>query len=195
MGGKSRLRVHAVPKVFTKSLPPSYLHPRSAGSGVIHSANCSHFLESNQDNIHCKSSLNSSVLMQPAKCKDICDSVQITSLKRNISKSDLECSVSEETTDGIKKKYKCDGRADLGLADTAIMTGRDNDCCKEEVEDKEEEEEKIEEEVAKETGINGSQSCCSLISVEEELRVLRFLQTTRINFNVRQVYSDPIVTQ
>lgn len=194
MGGKSRLRVHAVPKVFTKSLPPSYLHPRSAGSAVIHSANCSHFLESNQDKIRCKSSLNSSSLMQPAECKDICDSVQITSLKRNISKSDLECSVSEETTDGIKKKYKCDDRADLGLTDTAMMTGgRDNDCYKEEVEV--EVEEKIEEEVAKETGINGSQSCCSLISVEEELRVLRFLQTTRINFNVRQVYSDPIVTQ
>jgi hypothetical protein len=193
MGGKSRLRVHAVPKVYTKSLPPSYLHPRSAGNAIIHTANCPHFLQVNRDNLRCENSINNATFMQPALCKDNCDSVQTAGLKRNMSSSDHERCLVEETTEGIKKRYKCDDRADIDPAGTAVMTGaKDDERCEEE------EEVKIAEEGAneKENGINiSAESCCCGISIEEEIRILRFLQTTRINFNVRQVYSDPLVTQ
>jgi hypothetical protein len=189
MGGKSRLRVHAVPKVYTKSLPPSYLHPRSAGSAIIHTANCPHFLQANRDNLRGKSSINNTTLMQPALCRDMCDCIQTAGLKRSISKSDLESCVLEETTDSVDKRYRCHDRADLDPALAAVITeGSDDNRCIEEDE--------VEGAKEKESDIHiDAESCCSAISVDEEIRILRFLQTTRINFNVRQVYCDPLVTQ
>jgi hypothetical protein len=164
IGGKSRLRVHGVPKVFTKSLPPEYLHPKTAGSERIHLKDCSCFL--NIDKYSGNQNSSSSVNYNRGG-KNKTD-INENGLETNDRSSD------DNNNDLLKedvvplKKQKCYG------LDKEI----DNDKHLKST-DAWENTDKAEEEVCQ----------CGSLSVIEETRLLRFIQTTRINVNVRQVYS------
>ena len=184
MGGKSRLRVHGVPKVFTKYLPPSYLHPNTAGMNMIHRSDCIHFLNSKKE-----------LVMPSSTCRDLSigaemdilvDHSQVHSCKRNAPINSIDDS---NRTDPILSSNKRPKRIELDAR---------SDDADDVVDGVENEDESISVQLSEATEVDQNlqitcKSCLPLL-VEEEIRILRFLQTTRINVNVRQAYSDPTQT-
>ena len=158
MGGKSRLRVHAVPKVFTKSLPPIYLHPRTAGCERIHMEDCPCFL---QRHLSTTESVDNS-----GNCSS--DLISTVCSKRH----SMDCSGSKEMKLLSKRQRSC--LTDESSTEDAVLEENWR--------------------YGKESRIrnnSGSEQCsCHSLSIQGEIRALRYLQTTRININVRQVYSN-----
>ena len=158
MGGKSRLRVHAVPKVFTKSLPPTYLHPRTAGSQRIHMEDCTCFLKRHLSTMDCVDSSGASG-----------SDLLITTCQKRYS---IECFDNQETKIWSKRQRS----ASIGESLTENVTLEENKKC--------------EKETYVRNNRNNEQCSCNSLSIQGEVRALRYLQTTRININVRQVYSN-----
>ena len=240
MGGKSRLRVHAVPKVYTKSLPPGYLHPSTAGRDAVHLADCPCFLDrgislrccsggddsdsrsgcsssSNKNDNSSDSSSSSSSSSCSSSSSRGSDRLDIDSDRDLNSKTDINRPHSDNITNdnGGSPSHKRRKNSASGYESDGALTAAnsrdkhirsscmnaDINGCKTFIVEGESEQKKEEIPRTKEleTDSTDSTNCTDCPSslprsrcllVEREVRALRFLQTTRININVRQVYSD-----
>ena len=180
MGGKSRLRVHAVPKVFTKSLPPLYLHPSTVGRDVIHTEECYHFL--NRDilkNCDCSEDVKSksSAFCETSGYTHLMNSKRSTTLPYNptIKKQKHDQSTDESTANTENDNMtheKCD--ANLNIDRNSYHTRIAIPV-------------KVEADIRCNDGDEAR--CCRGLTPVQETRVLKYLQATRININVRQVYA------
>lgn len=202
MGGKSRLRVHAVPKVFTKTLPPLYLHPSTVGRDVIHLEECSCFLKSD--------------ILESCSCGDVAgklstscetsDNTHVTKSKRSTTVPlDVVCKkqrhgqsadesaannvTNNETNNGNENE---NGNNSLGICSTPIDidSSRNSNSCSDDDSRKENSiEGGVDGEVDTINKDTDAARCCTGLTPVRETRVLKYLQTTRININVRQVYA------
>lgn len=175
MGGKSRLRVHAVPKVFTKSLPPTYLHPKTAGNMRIHMEHCPCFLQRHHSIIDSFGSNSSRV--ESVSMKESRDS-KSESYKR--FSQDSSVYQDSELLSKRQKNFAIDTSSSVnaGLEYRRAIDCEENTTDKKQIESSDNE------------LILDRQCCCECLSIQEEVRALRYLQTTRININFRQAYSD-----
>ena len=182
MGGKSRLRVHGVPKVFTKYLPPPYLHPTTAGTNIIHRSDCIHFLNSRKETVNLKSTA----------CRDVLNGAEMDYLVGH--SQGINCKRNAPTNSGDEKDFSIPILSS-NKRPKCIKLDAISDNINSVVDGVEKKDENNVVECS--DVIDGDQdlqtTCknCVPLSIQEEIRILRFLQTTRINVNVRQAYSDP----
>lgn len=197
MGGKSRLRVHAVPKVFTKTLPPLYLHPSTVGRDVIHLEECSHFLKGNVfDGCSCGGDVAGKLLTAchtsdyniPTNSKRSTTApLYVACKKQRHCQSAVEAAANNENNNDNEN-----GNKTLDISSTPIDIGSnrnrnsysDDDSWK-----AHSIEGGVEFKVETRSNDADVAGCCTGLSPVRETRVLRYLQTTRININVRQVYA------
>ena len=180
MGQSARLAVHGVPKVFSKALPPSYLHPSTAGREKIHLVGCPSFLQRNERT--CDDGTGDSGISGNGSIST--DNNHNHSNKRSAGSpsSSLPSSSSPSSSSSSSKRQKQDHLQPLPPEYGANHTGghgnlSDGDCacvC-----------------ACGANSISGS-GTGGVVSrgfdvLHDETRLLRFLQTTRININVRQV--------
>lgn len=189
MGGKSRLRVHAVPKIFTQSLPPLYLHPRTVGKDFIHLEKCHHFLKRNTSNImkNCQCS-DDDVASKTSSFCETSDYIEHTNSKRvtnvpfNVAckKQKHDQFVDESAANYIESAVdNVSNNKTHEVGDSnRISNSCSNDSNRKEVEDNTESDD-----------VDDAVRCCAGLTHIQEMRVLMYLQTTRININVRQVYT------
>jgi hypothetical protein len=167
MGQSARLAVHGVPKVFSKSFPPSYLHPSTAGREKIHLMGCPLFLQRNERT--CDGTDNSS---SGGNGSDNTDhnhnykrsAVSPSSSLPSSSSSPSSCSSKRqkfEHVDNHAGGYS-NLTSDVHCAPCVCACG---------------------------TNVSDTSGVVSrgFDTLHDETRLLRFLQTTRININVRQV--------
>ena len=200
MGGKSRLRVHAVPKIFTQSLPPLYLHPNTVGKDFIHLEECNHFLKRNASNIlkNCHSSdddvaSKSSPFCETSDYIEYSNSKRVTNVSFNASckKQRHDQFVNESAANFVESAVnysesaannESDKKAHAKF-DTNLMSNNNSNSCSDDSN-------RIGVEVNTESDdVDGALRCCAGLTPIQEIRVLKYLQTTRININVRQVYN------
>ena len=259
MGGKSRLRVHAVPKVFTKELPPLFLHPDTAGRDKIHLVNCSKFLHRRGSNLcernsckddgnnqrgggsgssssgsdsssgrskgsggdrgsgsssysgsgsgsgngsssGCDNSSGSSSGSSSGHDSGNNDSIRV----EKMDSSNLKRSVQDECDSGNTNMNSSPSSSSASVSVcSSIVHKKQKSLNRSEyealvkvtsIEEKRDTEMRVTDEacvVRDFSDVSAETECtCKMLSIDEERRALRFLQTTRININVRQVYSD-----
>ena len=199
MGGKSRLRVHAVPKVFTKTLPPLYLHPSTVGRDVIHLEECSHFLKGNVlDCCSCGDDVAGKLL---TACGTSDNNIPTNSKRSTTVPLYAACkkqrhgqSADEAAANNQNNNDNENGNETLGICSTPIDIGSDRNRNRNSNSDDDSStahsiEGGVEYEVDTRSKDTDAVRCCTGLSPVRETRVLKYLQTTRININVRQVYT------
>ena len=196
MGGKSRLRVHAVPKIFTQSLPPLYLHPRTVGKDFIHLKECHHFLKKNTSNIvkNCQCSDDDMASKTSSFCEtsdyiEHTNSKRVTSIPFNVAckKQKHDQFVDESAANIVESAANYSESAANNESNSKTHEDGDSDrnsnSCSNDSNSKEVEDN------TKSDDVDDAVRCCAGLTPVQEMRVLKYLQTTRININVRQVYT------
>jgi hypothetical protein len=199
MGGKSRLRVHAVPKVFTKTLPPLYLHPSTVGRDVIHQEECSHFLKGGiLDGCSCGGDVAGKLLTSceasdnntPAHSKrsttvslDVACKKQRHGQSADESAANNENNNENENENGNNTSGICSTQIDIDSSRNGNSYSDDDGRKANSIEGG------VDGEVDTKNKDTNAAKCCTGLTPVRETRVLKYLQTTRININVRQVYA------
>jgi hypothetical protein len=166
MGGKSRLRVHGVSNVFTYLQPPACLHPSTAGEECIHKPGCPWFLKD--------PGVASSA---PAASPSSSSSVPTSS--NTISSQQSQGSPNGSPPEVLPKRRRISAGDDDDMrTSSAECSGKDAGESTTDVT------------VHGAGGVSLSGCTCGGVPADEIRRALRFLQTTRVNINVRQVNPD-----
>lgn len=171
MGQSARLAVHGVPKVFSKAFPPCYLHPSTAGREKIHLMGCPLFLQRNERT--CDGTDNSSSSGNGSDSTDHNHNYKRSAVSPS---SSLPSSSSSPSSCSSKRQKFEHGENHAGGNSKLTSDGHCAPCCV----------------CACGTNSINVSGTCGTVSrgfdtLHDETRLLRFLQTTRININVRQV--------
>jgi hypothetical protein len=198
MGGKSRLRVHAVPKVFTKTLPPLYLHPSTVGSDKVHLEECSHFLLGGiLESCSCGGDDVAGKLLTSCEASN---NTHATNSKRSTTVPlDVACKKQrhgQSADESAASNVTENNNNDVNITFESCSTQSNRDSSRNSNSHSDDDSRKansikggVDGEVDTKSKDTDAAKCCTGLSPVRETRVLKYLQTTRININVRQVYA------
>ena len=195
MGGKSRLRVHAVPKIFTQTLPPFFLHPNTVGKDFIHLEECNHFLKRNTSNIlkNCQCSDDDVANKSSPFCEtsDYTNSKRVTNVPFNVAckKQKHDQFVDESAANYRQAAANKSNVKANEICDINSTSNSSSESCTDENNRIVNTIEVAYNTESDDVDVDDAVRCCAGLTPVQEIRVLKYLQTTRININVRQVYN------